>query len=133
MEVFEQYKKLVDECNQLERMINSKESWIYAVKLKPLVNPDLIEELQLELEQLVGSFYEKYCESLKVAMEIESSIEALHDPEARTLMRLRYIERMEWVEIGEVLYCSRTKCYRLHKKALNQFQEINKTLKKHET
>ena len=99
-------------------MIKTKESWLFNAKLKQPTKSDLIEDIQSSIEQLVDSFYKKHCESLKVAMKIECGIEALHDPEARTLMRLRYIERMEWFEIGEALYCSRTKCYTLHKKAL---------------
>lgn len=54
------------------------------------------------------------------ALMIENAIQGIEEPVLREIMRLRYLEGLEWDKLGEKIgYVSR-QCLRLHRVALNR-------------
>lgn len=59
------------------------------------------------------------------AVKIENAIQGIDEPVLRELMRLRYLEGLEWEKLGERIgYVSR-QCLRLHKVALNRLNHTD--------
>ena len=122
---FERYEKLLKECDHLEKLIQKKERELSDVKalLKKMPSRKL-NEIEQEVERLQERFHEKYLQSLIEAQQIENRINTLEDPKARTLMRLRYIERLEWIDVYLEVSYSKAQTHRLHKKILEELSQM---------
>jgi|GEM_PF-1180620 len=127
-QVFMLYEKLLKECEHLEKMISKKDFELVRVKalLMPVTEIDAIE---CEILALKEKYHGKYLASLIEAQKIENRIDMLKDPVERTLMRLRYVERLEWVEIYEEINWGRSKTHEIHRDILDrlQFDSFGKT------
>ena len=53
----------------------------------------------------------------KQLVEIENAIDALEDPDERTVMRLRYIQGLRWEAIAMRMYYGRTTVFRIANRA----------------
>ena len=59
-------------------------------------------------------------------IRIETAIEAIDDPTSRAILGYRYIDSLDWQSISEKInYSYVHTVYRLHPKALNEFENIN--------
>ena len=56
-------------------------------------------------------------------IKIEKVIETL-EPTERTLMRLRYIDGAEWIEVAEAIHYEWTQTHRIHAKALAKIKDL---------
>ena len=70
-------------------------------------------------------FHDRYVQSLKEKQAIEDMIDSLSDPVERTLMRLRYIESLEWVDICFEVCYEKTQTHRIHNRALEKIKKEN--------
>lgn len=55
-------------------------------------------------------------------LEVESAIAAIEDPALRSVIRLRYIDGLEWLDVAKAIGCSEATVYRLHRSALEHFE-----------
>lgn len=69
----------------------------------------LVEKLNKKLE--------KYIEELS---RIENFIDTIDDPEIRIIARLRFIDNLNWENIGRKVHLDRSVCYRKLKKCLGE-------------
>ena len=46
------------------------------------------------------------------------------DPTERTLMRLRYIDGAEWIDVAEGIHYEWTQTHRIHARALNKIKDL---------
>lgn len=107
-EQLRQYRSMKIEICQLEERI---------VKLEMMGhNDDITQPLR-----------DKYREKLQVLIDgqlkIEEVIESLN-PTERELMRLRYIDGMEWLDIMAVIQYEWTNTHRIHARALDKIKNL---------
>jgi len=119
---FKTYINLTKECEHLEKLIASKNDKLEKVKL--LLMPLKINELEKEVEALNVKFHERYLQSLKEKQAIEDAIDSLKDPMERTLMRLRYIEALEFIDICHEIGYERSRTYYYHVEAFKKINDI---------
>ncbi len=55
-------------------------------------------------------------------LEVERAIAAIEDPALRSVIRLRYIDGLEWLDVAKAIGCSEATVYRLHRSALEHFE-----------
>lgn len=107
-EQLRQYRSIKIETSQLERRV-----------------------IELELRghdyEIIQPLHDLYREKLRGLIDgqlrIEKAIEALN-PTERELMRLRYIDGMEWVEICETIHYEWTQTHRIHARALAKIKNL---------
>ena len=103
-----QYRSIKDEICQIEHKI---------VELERLgCNEDVTEPLR-------DLYRKKLIELIEGQIRIEKVIEAL-DPTERTLMRLRYLDGAEWIEVAEGIHYEWTQTHRIHARALNKIKDL---------
>lgn len=72
-----------------------------------------------ELERKLAGEEEK---KIKTFLGILKNIEMMEDEESKNILRMRYIQRMTWDNICQVVGCSWKGVHRKHAKALNNFK-----------
>ena len=73
----------------------------------------------VELEQAIrDKLYREKQEAEKTCKKVLRSIESMDSGPEKELIKMRYVEGINWDEIAERLGYSETYIYRLHKKAL---------------
>lgn len=55
-------------------------------------------------------------------LEVEHAIAAIDDPTLRSVIRLRYIKGLEWLDVAKAVGCSEATVYRLHRSAMEHFE-----------
>jgi len=83
------------------------------------------EKLLAALADAEGEAYRKETEALERYAEIEQFIDAIPTPESRTILRLRYLDRLRWADVRRAmtksnLYYEERQIYRLHGQALRE-------------
>ena len=90
-----------------------------------------IEELELlnhgydkEIIQPLRNVYQDKLEKLILSqLKIEKALELL-DPTERELMRLRYIEGADWIEVCDTIHYEWAQTHRIHARALNKLKNV---------
>ena len=125
------YQDMETELDNLGELIERIEARIIEAKTSKLsqepkgqgVAADMIGANIARLESYLD-MYIKRCEDLRDAIwEIEKTIDRLA-PRERTLIRCKYIEGMEWEDIGKKLKCSPRQAKRLHGGILENLKKI---------
>lgn len=106
-EQLRQYRSIKTEASQIERRIAELEGCGHYDVTDPLR-----ELYRQKLEELVD------CQ-----LKIEKAIEELN-PTERELMRLRYIDGAEWVEVCEAIHYEWTQTHRIHARALAKIKNL---------
>lgn len=106
-EQLRQYRSIKIETSQLKRRIEELEGVEPSEILKPLQ-----ELYRQKLEELVEG-----------QIKIEQAIEDLN-PTERELMRLRYIDGSEWVDVCEAIHYEWTQTHRIHARALAKIKNL---------
>jgi len=119
---FKAYTSLTKECEYLEKLIIKKTDELE--KVKSLLKPLKVNEFEKEVEALNMKFHERYLQSLKEKQAIEDAIDSLKDPMERTLMRLRYLEALEFIDICHEIGYERSRTYYYHVEALEKINDI---------
>jgi DNA-directed RNA polymerase specialized sigma subunit len=103
------FKKIKDEHTQIEQRLRSLEK-----------RPESEEEILLPLRE----FYREKLEALITAqLEIERAIETL-DYTERTLVRLRYIDGLEWHQVCTAINYSWQQTHRIHARVLKKLERL---------
>jgi hypothetical protein len=79
----------------------------------------VVEKL-VDLQRL---YNEKWDELLSLRLRIETAIDALDDSTHRRLLRLRYIEGLDWINVCVQMGYSWNGTHKIHRKALIQLQK----------
>ena len=107
-EELRQYRSIRNEISQLERRIIELDMRGY--------NDDITKPLQ-------DLYRQKLAALIKGQLRIEKAIEGL-TPVERELMRLRYIDGAEWVEVAETIHYEWTQTHRIHARALAKIKNL---------
>lgn len=102
-----QYRSIKIEIRQIERRI---------LELETLGLDDVVSSLHALYQQ-------KLAELVEGQLKIEKAIESLA-PTERELMRLRYIDGAEWVDVAETIHYEWTQTHRIHARALGKIRDL---------
>ena len=103
-----QYRSIKIEISQIERRIIELEMHGHDFEvIEPLRNL-----YKNKLEKLVA-----------LQMRIEKAIESL-EPTERELMRLRYIDGAEWLDVAEGIHYEWSQTHRIHARALEKIKNL---------
>ena len=107
-EELRQYRSIKNEICQIERRI---------LELEGLGN-------NLDITHPLRELYrKKLIELIEGQLRIERAIESL-DPTERELMRLRYIDGAEWLDVAAEIHYEWTQTHRIHARALNKIKDL---------
>ena len=102
------YRSVAREIDQLEHRIISLEMKGH--------NDDITQPLR-------NLYREKLTMLIDGQLRIEQAIESL-DPTERELMRMRYIDGAEWIDISATIHYEWAQTHRIHAKALNKIKNL---------
>lgn len=103
-----QYRSIKLEISQIER------------KIVELERRGEVLDLTHPLRDL---YRNKLADLIEGQLRIEKVIESL-DPTERTLMRLRYLDGAEWIDVAEGIHYEWTQTHRIHARALSKIREL---------
>ena len=107
-EQLREYRSIKIEVSQIERRIEELEGLEHEADIaKPL------REL----------YREKLASLIEGQLRIEKAIEELN-PTERELIRLRYIDGAEWIDIAEAIHFEWAQTHRIHAKALAKIKNL---------
>ena len=86
-------------------------------------SPDKIASNLARVDELINYYHQKMEQALIQQKRIEEAIEGLPDKE-RLLMRYRYIDGMDWVDVASKMHYSWKQTHRIHGRALNLLKNI---------
>lgn len=109
-EELRQYRSIKSEICQIWDRLKELEQFGHDYD-RELIQP-LRDVYQVKLETLVYS-----------QLKIEKAFESL-DPTERELMRLRYIEGADWLEICDTIHYEWAQAHRIHARALNKIKNL---------
>lgn len=102
------YRSIAREIDQLEQRI---------INLEMMGHND---DVTLPLRNL---YREKLKKLIDGQLRIEQAIESL-DPTERVLMRMRYMDGEDWLEICATIHYEWAQTHRIHAKALNKIKNL---------
>ena len=85
-------------------------------------SPDKIASNLARVDELINYYHQKMEQALIQQKRIEEAIEGLPDKE-RLLMRYRYIDGMDWVDVASRMHYSWKQTHRIHARALKKISE----------
>ena len=107
-EELRQYRSIKMEICQIERRISDLERY----------------GNELDITHPLRELYrQKLIELIEGQLRIEKAIESL-DPTERELMRLRYIDGAEWLDVAAEIHYEWTQTHRIHARALNKIKDL---------
>ncbi len=107
-EELRQYRSIKMEISQIERRIVEMER----------------HGLELEITHPLRELYrQKLADLIEGQLKIEKAIEGL-TPTERELMRLRYIDGEDWLEVAASIHYEWTQTHRIHARALNKIKDL---------
>lgn len=107
-EQLRQYRSIKIEVSQIETKMAEIEHYA--------ANSDITQPLR-------DLYRQKLADLIETQLKIEKAIEAL-SPTERMLMRLRYIDGEEWVDICEAVHYEWAQTHRIHARALNKIKNL---------
>lgn len=111
-------EKLLEIDTQLQRITTR----YTLVSVSRTGSRDVMGELIVKKIEVEEEINRKLQESYKKLKEIERAIEKLDERE-KLLMRLRYIQGKDWMEICDEMGYSWRQIHRIHKKALDKLKD----------
>ena len=107
-EELKQYRSIKTEISQIERRILEFEG---LGRDKDIIQP------------LINLYREKLADLIEEQLKIEKVIEVL-DPTERELIRLRYIDGLEWIDVAAEIHYEWTQTHRIHARALSKIKSV---------
>lgn len=107
-EQLRQYRSIKIETSQIERRI---------IELEMLGHDNDITQPLRDL------YRQKLADLVEGQLKIEQAIESLN-PTERELIRLRYIDGAEWIDIAEAIHFEWAQTHRIHAKALAKIKNL---------
>jgi flagellar biosynthesis chaperone FliJ len=80
-----------------------------------------VETCVLQIEKLEKKIVDEINELTKLKADIERKVKKLEKDELREVIEYRYICGMKWSEVAESMAYTKEHIYRLHRKALQEF------------
>ena len=84
-------------------------------------SPESEEEL---LRPLCEFYRAKLAELVALQLDIERALETLDDPTERELVRLRYIDGLEWYQVCAAINYEWTQTHRIHARVLKKLERL---------
>ena len=104
-----QYYWLKKEIKSLEDKIEEFGDGVSAVKIKDTIGSSgEHSSIQEKKTELISKLLDARITALEKYIEIERYIESVEDSEIRLIMRYRFLDLMNWNQIGEELHYDRT-------------------------
>ena len=103
-----QYRSIKNEISQIERRILEMER--------------RGDDLDI-IEPLINLYRSKLADLIEGQLRIEKAIEGL-EPIERELIRLRYIDGLEWIDVAAEIHYEWTQTHRIHARALKMIKEL---------
>ena len=107
-EQLRQYRSIKIETCQLERRIEELE--------RHTANLDIVQPLR-------DLYRKKLADLIDGQLRIEDAIDSLN-PTERELMRLRYIDGADWLEVCDAINYEWAQTHRVHSRALNKIKNL---------
>ena len=85
-------------------------------------SPDKIADNLARVDNLISYYHTKLNKCLAEQQRIEQAIESLPDVE-RLLMRYRYIDGLDWVDVASKMHYSWQGTHKIHARALKRLSE----------
>lgn len=104
------YYWLKQEIENLDMRIKEFDVGISSVNLDKL-NVDgtaQYKSIQEKRMELIEKFMNKRLEAIEEYLKIESYIDSVNDSEIRVLLRYRYLDLLNWEQIGKKVFMDRT-------------------------
>lgn len=83
-----------------------------------------LSDLMVKIEKLQEKINDEITESLKIKVEIEEGILNMEDEDESTVLRMRYIELMDWTRISYEMKYSKRHTLRIHGNALENYKDV---------
>lgn len=84
-----------------------------------------LDPIIIRREKLYRKYLEKLAEGQGVILEIETFVNEVPDPLARTIIRMKYIDGMTWREVGDAVGLYYSACYRRVDQAIKNSNKSN--------
>jgi len=124
-----QYQWLLKNIEKLEEKLLEIDTQLQRITTRYTLVPvsrtgsrDVMGELIVKKIEIEEEINRKLQESYRKLNEIEKAIKKLDERE-KLLMRLRYIQGKDWMEICDEMGYSWRQIHRIHKKALNKLKD----------
>lgn len=123
-----QYYWLKQEIKKIEDRIIEFGDGIGSTKYNDSIkSTKKMQSIQEKRAELVEQYLEFKLSALEKYLEIERYIETIEDSEIRQLMRLRFLDLMDWSTIGKELNCDRTTAARKVRKFIKMQKVAHKS------
>ena len=86
--------------------------------------PDTMEKAVVSMVDLENEISGEICRLMDVQKQMMSCFNRLKQPENRTVLQLRYLNRKSWQEIADLMDCSRQTIYRRHRMAMKELKQL---------
>ena len=83
-----------------------------------------LSDLMVKIEKLQEKINDEITEPLKIKVEIEEGILNMEDEDESTVLRMRYIELMDWTRISYEMKYSKRHTLRIHGNALENYKDV---------
>jgi len=105
-----QFYWLRQEIKKIEEQIARFGDGVGAIKFEEHIKSSSpkIQSIQEKRAELLSDLLDARITALEKYIEIESYIEKVEDSEIRQIMRHRFLDLMDWYEIGQEMNCDRT-------------------------
>jgi hypothetical protein len=112
-------------CYNIDLTKKDLECWINEAKRVVCKLPKLdTAELRSLYMGICERLNEQIMEMTKVKMLIDASINAIEDCDIKQVMRLKYIELLQWPDISNSVKLPMEQCHKLHKEGLELLEKI---------
>lgn len=123
-----QYYWLKQEIKKIEDRIIEFGDGVGSIKYNDSIkSTKKIQTIQEKRAELVEQLIEFRLSALEKYLEIERYIEKIEESEIRQIMRLRFLDLMDWTTIGEEINCDRTTAARKVRKFIKMQKVAHKS------
>jgi DNA-directed RNA polymerase specialized sigma subunit len=129
--MLKKYGSIKKEKERIKARIEEIESMLYSPRNQNLSGmptahdaPNDTQEKLIEKKEQLLKVYRRFLLQLdETELSIENAIESLADPNARTILRCRYIDGMRWEAICVKIGYEWAQVHRIHKNALETLKD----------
>lgn len=114
-------ESLIEQIKAFREKMYSTRTQVYGDSPRTHNASDISDKFKQE-EHLLCKWEEDYKRAVKRCGEIYCRIENMEDELEKTVLKMHYLRKMTFEEIAKKLHSSERQIYRIHKRALNNFQ-----------
>lgn len=124
------FSKLQRELTSFEKRLEEARQRKDTLKAKPMSGMPSSHSVASQVEMAVvlfvemeESYYKRLKEFTTALKAVNAAINAVENPDERTLLQYRYLDDMPWSGIQEKMHVSHATLHRIHAKALMDIKE----------